>query len=225
MRDPLRGGDRAIAEAAPARFVPCERRFQWRCKSVFDRVASLALLLLLSPLLLLVAILVRASSPGPIFYRRRVLGLDGVQFDAFKFRTMVVDAEARLSADPELRRRYGAKAKLRDDPRLAPCGSWLRRTSIDELPQLFNVLRGDMSLVGPRMFAPDELADFDRGICERLRIKPGMTGLWQVSGRQELSYEDRVRLDLRYIHGWSLWLDLVILLRTVPAVFTMRGAY
>jgi lipopolysaccharide/colanic/teichoic acid biosynthesis glycosyltransferase len=197
----------------------------WLIKEPSDRIGAFALLLLLSPLLVLVAVCVRATSPGPIIFRRRVLGLDGREIDAYKFRTMVVDADRILAADPELGRRYDAQFKLQQDPRLTPLGGWLRRLSVDELPQLVNVLRGQMSLVGPRMVAPDEIAKYGAFAMTRLQVKPGLTGLWQVSGRQETTYEDRISLDRRYIAGWSLGLDAWILLRTIPAVLSMRGAY
>jgi lipopolysaccharide/colanic/teichoic acid biosynthesis glycosyltransferase len=195
------------------------------CKEVIDRIVATGLLLLLSPLLLVVAVLVAATSRGSVLHRRHVVGRDGLEFDAFKFRTMVADADAILRAHPELLREFGANMKLRADPRLTPVGAFLRRTSLDELPQLFNVALGHMSLVGPRIIAPDEMARFGDAIATRLAVKPGITGLWQVSGRQELAYDDRVRLDLHYIEHWSLWLDFAILARTIPAVLSMRGAY
>jgi lipopolysaccharide/colanic/teichoic acid biosynthesis glycosyltransferase len=187
-------------------------------------VAALALVFLI-PLLCLIAILVRVSSPGRVIYRRRVLGIGGVEFDAFKFRTMVQDAEANLSADGEMARRFRENMKLKGDPRVTPVGRILRRLSLDELPQLFNVLRGEMSLVGPRMIAPEEAGRYGKSLSRRLSVRPGITGLWQVSGRQDVNYDTRVALDLQYIDRWSLWLDLVILLKTIPAVLSMRGAY
>jgi len=207
-----------VASAAPLRAT-------YVCKEIIDRVLAAALLVLVSPLLLVTALLVATTSPGPILHRRRVVGRNGCEFDAFKFRTMVADADAILRAHPELLREFGATMKLRSDPRLTPVGRLLRRASLDELPQLFNVALGHMSLVGPRMIAPDEMARFGDAIATRLAVKPGITGLWQVSGRQELGYDDRVRLDLHYIENWSLWLDFAILARTIPAVLSMRGAY
>lgn len=197
----------------------------WRVKEAIDRIGAATLLLVLSPLLLFVAMLVRLTSPGPIIFKRRVLGLGGVEIDAYKFRTMVVDADRILAAHPELAREYDIQVKIRQDPRLTPIGAWLRRLSVDELPQLVNVLRGQMSLVGPRMVAPDEIAKYGDFGPTRLQVKPGLTGLWQVSGRQETSYQDRIHLDRRYIEEWTLGLDAWILLRTVPAVLSMRGAY
>lgn len=207
-----------IASAAPARGA-------YLCKEVLDRVLAIVLLLLLSPLLVVIAILVGTTSSGPVLFRRRVVGRHCVEFDAFKFRTMVADADAVLRAQPALLREFDANMKLRADPRLTPIGGFLRRTSLDELPQLINVAAGNMSLVGPRMIAPEEMPKFGDALATRMAVKPGVTGLWQISGRQELPYGDRVRLDLDYIENWSLRLDLAILARTIPAVLSMRGAY
>jgi lipopolysaccharide/colanic/teichoic acid biosynthesis glycosyltransferase len=194
-------------------------------KAVGDRIAAIALLTVLAPVLIATAILVRLSSPGPVLYRRRVLGLHGSGFDAFKFRTMVANADDLLRARPELSAAFVANSKIRDDPRVTPAGKLLRKLSLDELPQLFNVVRGQMSLVGPRMIAPEEAGKYGATLHKRLSVKPGMTGLWQVHGRQQLDYTQRIELDLQYIDQWSLWLDLVILLKTIPAVLSMKGAY
>ena len=207
-----------LASAAPS-------HAGYLCKEVLDRVVALSLLAVLAPILMVIAALVAVSSRGPILHRRRVVGRNGVEFNAFKFRTMVADADAILRAKPELLEQFGTNMKLRADPRLTSVGAILRRMSLDELPQLVNVGRGEMSLVGPRMIAPDEMAKFGDALRTRLAVKPGITGLWQVSGRQELGYEDRIRLDLHYIENWSLWLDVAILARTIPAVLSMRGAY
>jgi len=208
----------ALASAAPPRAA-------YLCKELLDRVLAVVLLAVLAPLLLVIAALVAVTTPGPVFHRRRVVGRYGVEFDAFKFRTMVTDADAVLRAQPELLREFGTNMKLRADPRLTLIGRFLRRASLDEVPQLINVALGSMSLVGPRMIAPEEMPKFGDALATRLAVKPGITGLWQVSGRQELAYDDRVRLDLHYIENWSLWLDLAILARTIPAVLSMRGAY
>jgi lipopolysaccharide/colanic/teichoic acid biosynthesis glycosyltransferase len=194
-------------------------------KAVMDRALAAVVLLLLAPLLLVVAALVRLTSRGPVFYRRRVLGLHGRPFDAFKFRTMVLEADAVLRAHPELLAAFATNVKLRDDPRVTPVGRWLRRSSLDELPQLVNVLRGEMSLVGPRMITREEADKYGAALESVLSVKPGMTGLWQVRGRQQLDYTQRVALDVTYVGQWSLWLDVVILVQTIPAVLTMRGAY
>jgi lipopolysaccharide/colanic/teichoic acid biosynthesis glycosyltransferase len=195
------------------------------CKELLDRATAAVLLIALAPIFALIALAIRVSSPGPIVHRRRVLGLDGCEFDAFKFRTMVADADAMLEGEPDLLQDFRRNMKLRDDPRTTAFGRWLRRTSLDELPQLCNVLRGEMSLVGPRMIAPEERPLYGDTIAKRLSVKPGITGLWQVSGRQELSYGERIRLDLEYVERWSLWLDVVIIARTIPAVLSMRGAH
>ena len=194
-------------------------------KAVGDRVAAAAALVVLAPLLIAVALLIRVTSPGPVLYRRHVLGLHGVAFDAFKFRTMVVNADALLRAQPELWGAFATNSKIRNDPRVTAVGGGLRKLSLDELPQLFNVVRGQMSLVGPRMIAPDEADKYGAALDKRLSVKPGMTGLWQVQGRQETEYAQRIELDLQYIDQWSLWLDLVILVKTIPAVLSMKGAY
>jgi lipopolysaccharide/colanic/teichoic acid biosynthesis glycosyltransferase len=228
-REPSAGSHPGHSAAAPladtAPFAPAGRRLQWRCKNALDRLLGLVLLAILAPVLAAIALLVSATSGGPVVFRRRVVGRGGIEFDAFKFRTMHADGDARLRAHPQLERELQEKFKLRNDPRLTPIGVWLRRTSLDELPQLVNVLRGEMNLVGPRMFAPEEAPMFGAALAKRLQVKPGMTGLWQVSGRAELGYDDRVRLDIEYIERWSPWLDLVILARTIPAVLGRRGAY
>lgn len=195
-------------------------------KGVLDYSVALVGLVVLSPILLPIAVLIKTSSPGAVFYRRRVVGLGGREFDAFKFRTMVQDADAVLNGDPELRRRLDeGNHKLKDDPRITPVGRFLRRTSMDELPQLLNVLRGEMSLVGPRMITVEEQQRYGKWRTNLLTVKPGITGLWQVSGRADLSYDERVRLDMRYIRNYSIWLDLHLLVETIPAVLRGVGAY
>jgi len=194
-------------------------------KTLLDYALTLPALALLSPLFALIALLVRLDSPGPIFYRRRVLGRGGTQFDAFKFRTMFVDGDAILARHPELLAELQRDQKLRNDPRVTRVGRWLRKYSLDELPQLFNVLAGQMSLVGPRMISPPELARYGDAAADLLSVKPGITGLWQVSGRSDLAPQERVRLDLQYVHSRSFWLDLKLLLLTIPAIVRGRGAY
>jgi exopolysaccharide biosynthesis polyprenyl glycosylphosphotransferase len=180
---------------------------------------------LLSPLFLLLAILVKLDSPGPIVFRRRVLGVGGKAFNAFKFRTMYIDGNERLKASG-LAEQLERDGKLKDDPRITRLGAFLRRCSLDELPQLFNVLRGEMSLVGPRMITASEAAKYGRHRANLLTVKPGITGLWQVSGRSDLDYQERIRLDMHYIRNYSVWLDLYILLVQTPgAVVSGRGAY
>jgi exopolysaccharide biosynthesis polyprenyl glycosylphosphotransferase len=194
-------------------------------KGVADRLGAAVLLALLAPVLLAVAVAVRAGSPGPVLFRQVRVGRGGAEFTIYKFRTMRTDAEERLAELRHLNEQDGVLFKLRDDPRVTRVGRYLRRFSLDELPQLVNVLTGDMSLVGPRPPLPAEVAAYPEDMRRRLVVKPGLTGLWQVSGRAELSWEEAVRLDLRYVENWSLSLDLVILLRTLTAVLRASGAY
>ena len=194
-------------------------------KTVLDYGFTIPALILLSPVFLLVALLVKLDSPGPIIYRRRVVGTGGREFDAFKFRTMRVDADAYLEQHPELAEELRRTGKLKNDPRITRLGRFLRITSLDELPQLFNVLLGQMSLVGPRMISPVELEKFGKWRHNLLTVKPGITGLWQVSGRSDLSYEDRVRLDMHYIRNYTIWLDMRLLFNTVGVVLRGKGAY
>lgn len=190
-----------------------------------DVVLSGLGLLALSPVFAVLALIVVFDSPGPIFYRRRVMARGGGQFDAFKFRTMVVDGDALLAGKPALRETLAREMKLKLDPRVTRSGGWMRRLSLDELPQLINVFRGQMSLVGPRMISPPELERYGRHADELLSVRPGITGLWQVSGRSDLDRGDRVRLDLAYVKTRTLGLDLQLLLKTIPAVTRGRGAY
>jgi exopolysaccharide biosynthesis polyprenyl glycosylphosphotransferase len=194
-------------------------------KAVVDRVGAAALLVLSVPLLLVVAGWIRLDSPGPVLFRQVRVGKDGQEFAMYKFRTMYLDAEARLAELRHLNEQDGVLFKIRNDPRVTRVGRWLRRLSLDELPQLVNVLRGQMSLVGPRPPLPEEVAGYPDDAHRRLAVRPGMTGLWQVSGRSDLSWDEAVRLDLRYVENWSLSLDLVIMLRTLAAVCRTSGAY
>jgi exopolysaccharide biosynthesis polyprenyl glycosylphosphotransferase len=194
-------------------------------KDLVDRIGALVLTLVLAPVLIGVALSVRLTSRGPVLFRQVRVGRDGSEFRIFKFRSMYVDAEARLAELRHLNEHDGVLFKIRDDPRVTPVGRWLRRLSLDELPQLLNVVTGQMSLVGPRPPLPVEVAAYADDVRRRLAVKPGMTGLWQVSGRSDLSWEEAVRLDLRYVENWSLSLDLVILLRTMTAVVRSSGAY
>jgi exopolysaccharide biosynthesis polyprenyl glycosylphosphotransferase len=196
-------------------------------KAVFDRVSALALLVLTGPLLVVVAACVRwaPGARGPVIFRQERIGKDGRPFVMYKFRTMYVDAEAWLTKLFQLNESDGELFKIRNDPRVTRVGRWLRRLSLDELPQLVNVLKGDMSLVGPRPPLAREVARYPADMRRRLVVKPGLTGLWQVSGRSDLSWEDSIRLDLSYVENWSLAMDLVILARTVTAVVRRSGAY
>jgi len=202
-------------------------------KRALDLAVAALALTVLAPLFVLLAALVVIDSGPPVFHRRRVLGRGGVPFDAWKFRTM------RIASRPAARQPIEGSATsasglptgtltAQNDPRITRVGRWLRRLSLDELPQLFNVLRGEMSLVGPRMLDPEEhaaLTAFPEWQRSVLAVKPGMTGLWQVSGRRTLPYEERVRLDLEYVRGATLWTDVLVLFRTVPAVVVGRGAF
>ena len=194
-------------------------------KRAVDLLLSSVGLLVSWPLMLAIAVAIKFDSPGPVLYRRRVVGVGGKFFDALKFRTMYLDADRRLAQDPELRRQFEENYKLKDDPRITRVGRFLRRTSLDELPQLFNVLWGQMSLVGPRMITSEEQARYGKWRMNLTTVKPGITGLWQVSGRSDLSYEERVRLDMHYIRNYSLWFDLYLLYRTIPVVLHGHGAY
>jgi exopolysaccharide biosynthesis polyprenyl glycosylphosphotransferase len=194
-------------------------------KAALDRLASALLLLLLAPLVALLAGAVRSTSPGPVLFRQVRVGKDGRTFVMYKFRTMHADAPARLAEIRHLNDYDGVLFKMRDDPRVTPVGRWLRRFSFDELPQLINVLRGQMSLVGPRPPLPEEVAVYPADVRRRLAVKPGLTGLWQVSGRSDLPFEEAVKLDLRYVENWSFSLDVMILLRTLSAVCRASGAY
>jgi lipopolysaccharide/colanic/teichoic acid biosynthesis glycosyltransferase/glycosyltransferase involved in cell wall biosynthesis len=200
-------------------------RFYAVTKRLLDMLGSAAGLVLLSPLFAVLAVLIKLEDGGPVLYRREIVGQEGSRFYALKFRTMLPDAEGYLRAHPDLQREYEANIKLRRDPRITRIGARLRRTSLDELPQLVNVLRGQMSLVGPRMIHPSEEARYGAFAAERRSVRPGITGLWQVSGRQEVSYPQRVALDQQYLRERSLRLDLAILLRTVAVVFRRQGAY
>jgi exopolysaccharide biosynthesis polyprenyl glycosylphosphotransferase len=194
-------------------------------KNIFDRVFGCALLLLATPVLLVVALLVRLTSRGPVLFRQTRVGRAGVEFSMLKFRTMCVDAEDRKGQLSALSEGNVVLFKLRDDPRVTRVGRYLRRFSLDELPQLVNVLRGEMSLVGPRPPLPAEVAMYAVDDGRRMLVKPGLTGLWQVSGRSDLTWEESVRLDLRYVDNWSIALDLLIVWKTARAVLGRAGAY
>jgi exopolysaccharide biosynthesis polyprenyl glycosylphosphotransferase len=194
-------------------------------KAVFDVTVAALLLVLAAPLLAAVALLVRLDSPGPVLFRQTRVGKNGEPFEIVKFRTMYVDAELRLEAMRERNEHSGVLFKIRRDPRVTRCGRILRRYSLDELPQLINVVLGDMSLVGPRPPLPAEVARYPLDMRRRLVVKPGMTGLWQVSGRSDLSWDESIRLDLRYVENWTLTADLVILMRTAMVVLRGSGAY
>ncbi len=194
-------------------------------KRAFDIVVGALLIILLSPVMLLTALAIWIEDRGPILYRNRRMGVEEHPFDCLKFRTMKVGADQLQAALEDRNEADGALFKISDDPRVTRVGRFLRRFSIDELPQLFNVMRGEMSLVGPRPLPERDYLLLDDLHRKRYLVLPGMTGLWQVSGRADLSFDELVRLDFYYIETWSIWLDLVILVRTVPAVLFKRGAY
>jgi exopolysaccharide biosynthesis polyprenyl glycosylphosphotransferase len=194
-------------------------------KGLFDRCVAGAALVLLSPLMFTLAVAIRLTDSGPAFFTQTRVGKDGRAFKIYKFRTMVVDAERLRSELLDSNDHDGVLFKLRRDPRVTVIGARLRRWSIDELPQLVNVFRGDMSLVGPRPALPDEADRYAEHVRRRLVVRPGLTGLWQVSGRSDLSWEESVRLDLRYVENWSFALDLQILWKTISVIFRGSGAY
>lgn len=220
-----------LRRGAPA--MPCPRlgRGGWRdrIKRCGDVSLSLALLVFCAPLMLAIAAAIKAQDGGPVLFRHHRCGRGGTTFGLWKFRTMRVDAAERLATllaeDPDAEAEWIRTRKLRSDPRVTRLGRWLRKTSLDEVPQLFNILRGDMSVVGPRPVMGEELAAYGAAGRAYEAVRPGVTGLWQVSGRNDLSFEARVTLDEAYVREWSLSLDAVILARTVPVVLTARGAY
>ncbi|MFD7028024.1 sugar transferase [Streptomyces sp. NPDC059917] len=217
----LTAGGLAVLRVAP----PVSRGVQPVLKSVLDRVGAGLGLLVLSPLFLGVALAIRFGSRGPAFYSQRRIGRDGVPFVMWKFRTMVVDADAKKAELTGANENDGLMFKMRRDPRVTRVGRLLRRTSLDELPQLLNVLTGDMSLVGPRPPLPDEVARYDEVELRRLTVRPGMTGLWQISGRSDLSWDETIQLDLQYVDNWSFTSDVDVVARTFRAVVDGRGAY
>jgi lipopolysaccharide/colanic/teichoic acid biosynthesis glycosyltransferase len=194
-------------------------------KRAMDITGSLILLALFSPLLLGLTLIVKADSRGPLLHRRHVLGRNGQEFEAFKFRTMLINGTEILAEHPELSVALITHHKIKNDPRVTRSGQWMRKLSLDELPQLFNVLAGQMSLIGPRIITSIELPHYGSFADELLTVKPGLSGLWQLSGRSDLQYADRVRLDIQYIRTRSLRGDLRLIVRTPLAVIRGRGAY
>jgi exopolysaccharide biosynthesis polyprenyl glycosylphosphotransferase len=211
----------------PVMYVEPVVRNGWRAtaKRAFDATAAGLGLLLLSPILALVAIAVKIDSKGPVFYGQTRVGRGNRPFCIWKFRTMVANADELRAELDELNQADGPLFKIDDDPRITRVGRFLRKTSIDELPQLWNVLRNEMSLVGPRPGLPSEAIHWDADLRERLRVKPGITGMWQVHGRSNASFDEYARLDLYYVHNWSLVVDIAILAKTIPTVLRSKGAY
>lgn len=213
--------------AFPIVYVEPVIRHGWRAvaKRSFDLALSLGLLLAAAPVLLVAPIAIKLDSRGPVLFTQVRVGQHGGRFRIYKLRTMVADAEARVIDLRDRTDTDGVLFKMRDDPRVTRVGRILRKFSLDELPQLWNVVRGEMSLVGPRPALPDELRGWSPEAYERLRVKPGLTGMWQVSGRSDTSFGQYVRLDLYYVDNWSLWTDLAIVAKTIPTVLLRRGAY
>jgi exopolysaccharide biosynthesis polyprenyl glycosylphosphotransferase len=214
-------GNRAVLGVERIELQPTARLL----KRTLDIVLGSILLMISVPVIAVAALSISLDSPGPVFFRQKRIGAGGRAFTLWKLRTMVVDAEERKASLEEHNEAGGPLFKVRLDPRVTRVGKFLRRMSLDELPQLFNVLAGDMSLVGPRPPLPEEVATYDSLIGRRLLVQPGITGLWQVSGRGDLHFEDYVRFDLMYVQNWSIALDLYILVKTIPAVLAQRGAY
>ncbi|WP_190317059.1 sugar transferase [Thermoanaerobacterium thermosaccharolyticum] len=198
-------------------------------KRLIDFILSFVAIIILSPLFIILAVLIKIDSKGPVFFVQDRIGLNGKLFKAYKFRTMILNAEEILlkwlEENPDIRDEYLINHKLKDDPRVTRVGKFLRKTSLDELPQLFNVLKGDMSLVGPRPYLVRELNDVSSYAKYLWRVPPGITGLWQISGRNDVDFEGRLKMDMQYISNWNIWLDLNILFKTIPAVLKKDGAY
>src|SRR5690606_560471 len=201
------------------------RGFNLLLKRTMDIVGASFAIVLLSPLFALIALLIKLDSPGPVLFRQKRIGKNGVPFQMYKFRSMVHDAEAQKKKLKKLNEMDGPVFKIRRDPRVTRVGAFLRKYSLDELPQLFNVLAGQMSAIGPRPPLPEEVERYSDHHWRRLDVRPGMTGLWQVSGRSNLSFEEWTDLDIQYIERWSIGLELRILIRTIPVVLKGKGVY
>ncbi|TML01570.1 MAG: exopolysaccharide biosynthesis polyprenyl glycosylphosphotransferase, partial [Actinobacteria bacterium] len=204
---------------------PALAGWEWAVKRCFDVVVSTFVIVIGSPVWAAIACAIKVSSPGPVFYRDRRIGLGERGFGMMKFRTMYADAAERQAALETVNEASGPLFKIKDDPRVTTVGRVLRRYSLDELPQVLNVLWGEMSLVGPRPLPIRDYDQLQQWHRKRYLVLPGMTGLWQVSGRIDLSFDELVRLDFYYIENWSIWLDITILAKTLPAVLARRGAY
>ena len=198
-------------------------------KTIFDYVLTITGTIAISPILIVIALWIYKDSPGPVIFKHRRIGKNGKEFNCYKFRSMCVDAKEKLEQllanDPEARAEWEKDFKLKNDPRITKSGAFLRKTSLDELPQIFNVLKGEMSLVGPRPIIRDEMQRYGEYIEDYLMVKPGITGMWQVSGRSDIDYAERVLLDSWYTRNWSVWLDLMLLFKTFKVVLLRKGAY
>ena len=198
-------------------------------KTIFDYVLTITGTIAISPILIIIALWIYKDSPGPVIFKHRRIGKNGKEFNCYKFRSMCVDAKERLEqllkTDPKAKAEWEKDFKLKNDPRITKSGAFLRKTSLDELPQIFNVLKGEMSLVGPRPIIKDEMIRYGEYINDYLMVKPGITGMWQVSGRSDTDYKQRIQLDIWYVRNWSVWLDTMLLWRTVKIVLQCKGAY
>ena len=198
-------------------------------KTVFDYVLTIIGTIVILPLFIVIAIWIYKDSPGPVIFKHRRIGKNGREFNCYKFRSMCADAKEKLEQllanDPESKAEWEKDFKLKNDPRITKSGAFLRKTSLDELPQIFNVLKGEMSLVGPRPIIKDEMVRYGEFINDYLMVKPGITGMWQVSGRSDIDYKQRVQLDSWYVHNWSVWLDIMLLYKTFKVVLLKKGAY
>ncbi len=223
---------RVMGMVLPPLAVPSRRglviNVQRMAKRTMDITVSLAALIILSPLILVLAFLIRRDG-GPALFGHTRIGKNSTSFKCLKFRSMIRNSqevlEHHLAENPEARAEWTADHKLKNDPRITRLGAFLRRSSLDELPQLINVLKGDMSLVGPRPIVWNEVSKYDQHIADYYQVRPGITGLWQISGRNDVSYTKRVELDSHYIRNWSLWHDIAIMIKTVPALLNRSGAY
>ena len=206
-----------------------ERRLNRIIKYLFDMVLTIVGTICISPFLVIIAIWIYKDSPGPVIFKHMRVGKDGKEFPCYKFRSMCVDAKEKLEEllknDPEARAEWERDFKLKHDPRITKSGAFLRKTSLDELPQIFNVLKGEMSLVGPRPIIKAEMERYGNYIDDYLMVRPGIAGMWQCSGRNDIDYTERVHMDSWYVRNWSVWLDIMILWRTFKAVFAKKGAY
>ena len=224
-------GFQPLLPESRSKFLPLADQNQEFAKRLFDIVFSLSVLVLFSPIYLILALLIALSSPGPIFYVQERVGRNYKHFGCIKFRTMIANADEVLlqmmEQDPKLRQEFADNFKLKQDPRITWIGRFLRITSLDEFPQFWNVLKGDMSVVGPRPLVPEELFMYGRHMNKILTIKPGITGLWQVSGRNDIPYERRIKIDVYYVNSRNFWMDLSIILKTVLVVIlpNKNGAY
>ena len=205
------------------------RPFNRFLKTVFDYTLTILGTIAISPILAIIAVWIYKDSPGPVIFKHTRIGKDGKAFPCYKFRSMCVDAKEKLEEllanDEEARAEWERDFKLKNDPRITKSGAFLRKTSLDELPQIFNVLRGEMSLVGPRPIIQEELERYGEHAADYLMVKPGITGMWQVSGRSDIDYQERVALDSWYVHNWSVWIDVMLLWRTIKVVASKKGAY